>query len=231
MAVAGSATDDVWMVGRGGYCGPGSGRSWIAHWDGSTWSVVHEEDNAFADIAVVAPDDVWAVGEIGILHWDGTEWTSLSSDRATTVWAEHGSNVWVGAYGGSALRWDGASWTRVPTAGGPMHDLHGLAADDIWAVSDAGLVHWNGEGWSVVASEEPPASKVAGVRSNDLWALGKSGTLLHWDGTRWSSSSTTVPGLDGVIAFERQAWAFGGTHAYGADPGNVMILRRAGEVR
>ena len=61
------------------------------HWDGTRWSVVHgprvwrKTEVSLSDVAMLASDDVWAVGyafdpsagtgKTVVLHWDGTTWS------------------------------------------------------------------------------------------------------------------------------------------------------------
>ncbi|RPJ41657.1 MAG: hypothetical protein EHM19_11450, partial [Candidatus Latescibacterota bacterium] len=63
--------DDVWAAGVG-ESGPV-----MMHWDGTEWSLVPAPLNMAGELAVVAPDDIWAPGWNGFHHWDGTEWTEV----------------------------------------------------------------------------------------------------------------------------------------------------------
>ncbi len=105
-AVWGSGADDVWVVVRG--------QGEFLHWDGSAWSLVADgttgSSSTLSSIAGTAPDDVWAVGEIGnaaggvAVHWDGRRWsTSWSTPPAVPtlngVWAGAGSVFLVAGNG------------------------------------------------------------------------------------------------------------------------------------
>lgn len=178
LGVDGIAPNVVWAVGSRGN-GP-----LVERWDGAAWSVVPDAAGPgfhLADVAVVAADDVWAVGasrypnyQPVLEHWDGSAWrlaalppigagglTGLSARAADDVWA-------VGWYedqsdGGSLyLHWDGSTWTRVdgPEAVWDWMDVSALAPDDVWAVGNLGvdhsvtntITHWDGAAWTVSPS-------------------------------------------------------------------------------
>jgi len=160
------APDDIWF----GADGPNT-----FHWDGSNFeyhplptfdtgncSGTSGCGHAAVDIAVVAPDDAWAVGGAGdgdysyvsqIWHWDGVEWTHTPGpsipfwQRLNGVVAVASDDVWaVGDLvaedpddtGMLIIHWDGTGWTRVDTPlymqpSGDLQDIIALAPDDIWA--------------------------------------------------------------------------------------------------
>jgi hypothetical protein len=88
--VTARASNDVWAVGS---CpDPNAAQAAIAaHWDGVQWTaatvgpVASRSPNLYS-VAVIAPDNAWAVGRVDlnpgktlILHWDGNGWTELYS--------------------------------------------------------------------------------------------------------------------------------------------------------
>jgi hypothetical protein len=173
---AAASSSDVWAVGTD----YSFAHTLIRHWDGTTWTKVPSPNtgspsNELQDVAVVAPDDVWAVG-----------FSSNDFGTGRTL-IEH---------------WDGTGWTIVPSPSPGSSSLDGLAvvsSDDVWAVGgfdNKTLVeHWNGTAWSLVQSPfvgRNPYYLDAAVAfgANDVWAVGaKEGnqrTLVeHWDGTAW----------------------------------------------
>ena len=73
----------VWAVGSYRHCAvfPCDVASATCHWNGTVW---HEEFDPhwyrLNSVAMVSPDDGWAVGESGeIKHWDGKTWTDVGS--------------------------------------------------------------------------------------------------------------------------------------------------------
>ncbi|MGW7054794.1 hypothetical protein [Streptomyces sp. NPDC054887] len=81
--------DDIWAL---------TGEQSAQHWDGTRWATTRLPYRA-SDLAVVATDDVWAVGsrstgpgtELGYgerysqpasMHWDGTSWKAVETPQA-----------------------------------------------------------------------------------------------------------------------------------------------------
>lgn len=101
-AVSGSASNDVWTVGRGKGIFTNQTFATIRHWDGTRWTQKicrassssnppdgYEgggPDAYFTGVSAAASNDVWAVGVRGsgpmILHWDGWAWTTVTHPRA-----------------------------------------------------------------------------------------------------------------------------------------------------
>jgi hypothetical protein len=111
------ASDNVWATG---FCS-GSGFSqtaYVAHWDGSQWSVtslgfLSSGPIQLNSVKAISADDVWAVG-------------SRYAQGRHVPWVEH---------------WDGSQWTTVlpvdPEPIGPSVDLYGIATtggDELWVV-------------------------------------------------------------------------------------------------
>ena len=126
--------------------------------------------STLADIAVVAPNDVWAVGSYAvpgplwqtfILHWNGTSWSVIPSPNQAPgsnylygVTARAANDVWaVGSYTDASnttqaliLHWDGVSWSISPTAVAPadstLQDVAALAPNAVWAIGfvDNGII-------------------------------------------------------------------------------------------
>jgi hypothetical protein len=86
--VSAASASDVWAVGvinaSPTTCGPHC-LTLAMHWDGSSWTVVPTPNppsgylNALLGVAVIAGDDVWAVGSTDFgktlfSHWDGSSW-------------------------------------------------------------------------------------------------------------------------------------------------------------
>jgi len=191
-AVAAVSPDEVWAAGSArlqapdGFLGT---HILVMRWNGDDWEVM---DTPFADggsgeqirdIEVIAPDDVWLVGDwvnpqVGLgLHWDGSDFEL----RLVPII-------------------DGASF------GTALEGVSALATDDVWAVGGGGdgdysdvsvIFHWDGSGWTHVPGPTPGLHRLYGVHmfaTDDVWAWGEYVVpgvgflplMLHWDGTGWT---------------------------------------------
>jgi hypothetical protein len=206
-SVSATSANAAWAVGYT-HDGTFPSRTLIQHWDGTQWTIVPSPSpgnqvNALLGVAALSASEVWAVG-----YWIGSD-TEANIDTLI-------------------LHWDGVGWTQVPSPNiaGVANQLAGItaiSASDIWAVGTAGgtplAMHWNGTAWTIIpmrfrnglSSENLLA--VSGAASNDVWAVGlgrgfysnrPSGTIRHWDGTRWTdrvcrafSSSNPPDGYEG----------------------------------
>ncbi|MGH2637289.1 MAG: hypothetical protein ACRDHU_14250, partial [Actinomycetota bacterium] len=218
------------LVASLGFTGPGVSNG-LAQTCEAGWNVVQspnaggEVDNGLSGLAVVSPNDIWAVGNFG----------TYGGQRSTL--AEH---------------WNGSSWSVVPTPNGANEVNWLLSADavssnNVWAVGYSAtnppeqsfrrtlIERWNGSSWSVIPSPNPtpplsgggPVSNelygVAAVSANDVWAVGTSvdfgagqTLIVHWNGSAWSVVPSPSPGefgwLRSVSAVSaNDVWAVG-TH-------------------
>jgi hypothetical protein len=142
------------------------------------------------DFAVLADDDVWAVG---------ADYEGHANPQETL-----------------AMHWDGRTWSRVPTPNpgakeNGLSGVSGTSSGDVWAVgffwnghgADHLLTeHWDGTSWTVVPNETPHTpghhhdsvgfGKVVTWAPNDAWAFGyafRYGPVAeHWNGKVWRIS-------------------------------------------
>lgn len=175
--VAGSSARDVWAVGadipqRGGTDGL------IMHWDGTKWS------------HVATP----AVGGDVVLNAVGV--SSRTSAMAV------GSDLSDGPFRTLALRWNGRTWTRVPTANSGAASFPNFL-NSVYLASPT-------SGWAVGEFND-------GIRLRSM--------IERWDGSRWSTVPTPDPG--GKTTFELfsiGATANGGAWAVGDGGGQAFAL-------
>lgn len=190
----------------------------------SAWSIVSSPnagagDNTLGRLAVVAADDIWAVGN------------STAGGTARRTLIEH---------------WNGASWRVVPSPNSSdainyLTAVTAVSSNDVWAAgfsSDGSLSktlieHWDGSSWRIVPSPNPTATDlgpypvsnqlygVARVAANDIWAVGQSSTIVanktlieHWDGSSWQVVANPRPGrfsalYDVAVVAPNNVWAVG----------------------
>jgi len=114
-AVGGQRAGEVWAVGHI-YNGSGA----ALHWNGQAWISTFKEHfyEHFYAVAVLAANDVWAVGNYG----DGSD------------------------TGNVTVHWDGSAWTDVvaPNRDGRYNKLFGVAGlpnGPVWLVGQSGAGH------------------------------------------------------------------------------------------
>jgi hypothetical protein len=162
-----------------------------------------------------APDDVWAVGNSGvILHFDGVDWTSVTSPTTAPligVWGRSANEVYAVGSGGVMIRYDGSAWTTLPAVtANTLYDVWGTATE-IWATGDAGtIVHHDGSAWSESFVGTQDLTGVWGFANDDVWVVGDNGTMLHYT-TTWN----TITPLTG--SYLTSVWGSGPMDVYAAD--------------
>lgn len=198
-SVSAVAPDDVWAVGDDGF---------VAHWDGSSWTLSHPAvlakpgfKDTYEDLVHVVAwkDEVWALLSFGqgFVRFDKSSWTRMpwpDHDLRDTFFGVGPKDVWIP--GESARHWDG-SWTTAETFGmtEQMYAAHGSAPDDVWMVGSGnskGTVgaarHFDGKSWSAdfpLPYDVRALYAVHVVSRDEAWAGGLGETLVRWNGSEW----------------------------------------------
>ena len=191
-------------------------QSVIEHWDGASWTVVPSyrasaPDGAFvAGLTCVTSNDCWAMGS--------------TTDPVSGL-----------PSGGLVQRWNGTSWSVVPTpampdGGGILSSVACLSATQCWASGAAGnpepgmgngfapspiIEAWNGTTWSIESSPNVVAfgllASVDCVRAVGCWADGTAAVNISAT-VRFSPfvEQMTAPpqGNQGFIAVSADGGAF-----------------------
>lgn len=164
------------------------------------WEFEHIADfnGELVDVAVLAEDDIWAVGnennheaDAHLLHYDGTKWKreplpeALGAGVYPPLLEEIGEDaLWLRpqkaedtAAANRWASWDGTRWSAVPSPPpGNTGDLEAAGPDDIWALdSEHTAQHWNGTRWTTTRLPYE-ASDLAVVGPDDVWAVGRRST-------------------------------------------------------
>lgn len=162
--------------------------SWQQHWEAIGYTVY--------PIAATSRDDVFLSATERVVHFDGTEVhevplevTSLEIRAALKV---AGGALWgLGRVfpddGDSVHQWSGTAWELDSTVPQGEH-LEALWGDDSgprFAVG-SGIYTRTGEGWTRSHSGLS-LTAIAGDDDHDLYAIGDAGTVLHFDGSAWST--------------------------------------------
>jgi len=218
--VWGSGTRDVWAVGGTG----AARRRMILRWNGQRWSSSAEAPQPLTSIAGLDADDVWAVGERGtVLHWEGAHWSTLpspTSGRLNKVWVAGRRDVWA-AGEGALLHWNGSAWSnQIANSRYTLSSINGSVPQSLWAVGAISgphtvglLLRGDGNTWTpVTLPTRAPLTDVWARSDQDVWVVGARGTLLHWNGSTWSSgpSSSLLFQFQGIWGNEAgEVWAVG----------------------
>jgi hypothetical protein len=250
-AVSAISGNDIWAVGNNSH-------TLAEHWNGSSWSIVSTPnagvgENILNGVSGNASNDVWQVGYYAfgtwkqtlIEHWNGTDWSIVPSPNTNNrlnelkgVAAITASNAWAvgNASSGQApanqatlvLRWDGTTWSIIPSPSPGSAGLNTLyavdanSANDVWAVGSYAniggffqtlVLHWDGTSWAVIPSPNVLEANnelygLVAVGPNNVWAVGYWGhssfgfsTLIeHWDGFTWSIVTSPNPSGDNFLS-------------------------------
>jgi hypothetical protein len=210
----GSSTTDLWAGGSDG----------IWHWNGSNWILAKTGIQWVMDIWGFGSNDVWAAGDDAssrgaVYHWDGSSWSSytgLYPGGLRGIWGMRPDDMWAVGYDKSGtikpgvLHWDGRVWQSMThTYSGYLWAVHGSSKNDVWAVGENGTIHWDGSSWSISDVGNYELQDVWAVSANDVWAVGATGTIRHWDGSRWNAvSSGLTDWITGIWARQQNdIWA------------------------
>jgi hypothetical protein len=237
---------DCWAVG-GNFQNFNTGfplSALIAHWDGSSWSLVNPNNSqtaAFGDVACVTSSDCWAVGAVNspardspmAEHWNGASWSSvpmapgvdgfldsLTCPSTTDCWAVGSTQAGISSPVGSLMEhWDGSSWTLVPPVpnGQAFSSLNGVTCvsdSDCWAVGNAGP-----------NQQQPNFIPILPAGAPD-----DQGLIEHWNGSSWSlAPSPAAPSpngsyLGGVTCItSTSCWAVGTTTDASGTVGTTLV--------
>jgi hypothetical protein len=205
-AVWGTSSSNVYAVGD--YFSDEADNLLIAHYDGSTWSVV-DLGPRIAQIASnvhgTSATDVYVTGFLFkappysafALHYDGTSWSKVLIEQGLlySIWANAPNDVFAGGVDGGVAdeagiirHYDGQNWTETAVSTLRVLSLWGASASDVYAAGDGRVFHFDGNAWSRVFDEEVAA--VWGSSATDVFMVGAGGLILHGTGD-WISSVAT----------------------------------------
>jgi|GEM_PF-790024 len=197
----------------------GAAASYIAKWNGSSWSSLGTGFNGSVNaLAVDGSGNVYTGGAFtqaggtaasNIAKWNGTSWSSLGSGVNSTVYAiaiEGSNNVYVGGNFSSAgaaqasfvAKWDGTSWSGMGSR--VSNTTYALAVDA------SGSVYVG-------------SSALVGIPASDAF-------IAKWDGTSWSALGTGLSFPVYALAMRGSSVAVGGSFTKVGD--NSKVVARFG---
>ncbi|MEW1926488.1 hypothetical protein [Streptomyces sp. NPDC088360] len=183
-----------------------------------TWEFEHIADfsGELTDVAVLAEDDIWAVGtenngasDARLLHYDGTRWKreplpeALGAGVYPPLLEEVGDKaLWLRPQSSEDAtaasrwaRWDGTRWSTLSSPPpGNAGELHASGPDDVWALDgEQSAQHWDGTRWTTTRLPHT-VSDLAVVGPDDVWAVGSRstgpGTELGDSGEKYSQPAS-----------------------------------------
>ena len=169
-----SATNDVWASGIG-LDGGGA----VVHGDGHAFGApVSLPIGEAMDLWGTSANDVYVVGNGGLMHFDGQSWTPVAGAQGSSIAGTAADDIWVGSYDG-VRHFDGASWIAVPEMQNRyVVDIAVSGPGNVWAVvsenGGATVYHFDGAGWTSSFREEG-SSVIHGIAASsetDVWLVG-----------------------------------------------------------
>jgi len=151
-----------------------------------------------------APDDVWSVAnnfQRGF-HYDGKAWTQdetfpgYAPERGSLIYTDMdgSSGDWIIAVGwrGVIASYEAGTWSAIHPFDEDLSGVHATGPDTSnWIVGEDGLlVEFTAAG--VVSSSHISDNHLLDIwgEGGQLWAVGAGGTVLHYDGSTWTSQDT-----------------------------------------
>jgi hypothetical protein len=159
-------------------------------------------------------DDVWAVGDKGIiLHFDGKAWKVSNSGTIKNLTGVHGTgqaDVWAVGDGGITLHFDGNKWTEmvkaVDRAETTLLAVRAVGPKDVWTSGtddDSGyLRHHTGDKWEDAHVGATSLWEIWASSPTDVWMVGSDktggGFVLKGDGKKFDRPPFEGTALRGV---------------------------------
>jgi hypothetical protein len=228
------------------------------HFDGSNWTQVpsprprpeySEIAYPLEDVGGLSATNVWAVGARVIStaehvewhaiteHWNGTQW---SIDYAVPAQVLYGvealgpNNVWAvgqNLYGPIILRYDGTSWSTIPTPewgrGGRLAGIdtvtklspssRGARESELWAAGS----YWPEDGTSKTLIQRAPSRTQGAV----VGSTNVSGATVAWFGPESGTTETNITGDYEIGGLTAGTYTFTATYpTCGPDSATVTVL-------
>ncbi|RLF30673.1 MAG: hypothetical protein DRN07_08285 [Thermoplasmata archaeon] len=139
--------------------------------------------HAFDEDTVAVGADVNTVGIYENGAWVVHENLPITVPMA--IWGPAINDFWVADYMGKFLHWNGSEFDQEISTGteNNVMDMHGTAADDIYAVTWNGRVyHYDGEQWSIFATLTQYLNRIVALSDGTLSVMKRSGQIYRYDG-------------------------------------------------
>lgn len=165
---------------------------------GFCWENPKPVGNRLNDVAVVAPGELWAVGDAGtIVRRSGGVFSLVSTGQVKNLYSIWGSAAELYIVGEGGVIIHGVSNVLTPESSPVTTDLYDVFSTGGigYAVGAGGRLLRRTSSWA--ADTSPTSVELRGVYGNstsDVWAVGAQGTAVRWNGSMWSTTPVTAFG-------------------------------------
>jgi hypothetical protein len=236
-AVSGVSGQEVFVVGISENA-TGEMSTGLLAADGGRWRLADWRTGfGTTGLWVAAVDSMFAVsGEGSVRFYDGSSWSAspvgFLGIALQGVWGVDPDHVFVvGGFetvGGPMVFEGGVGGGWLPTSfepevpDGDLLAVHGLSVDDVMAVGTAGLAARRRVGARTMDVLDTGTTEtlrdVWMASATEAFAVGDAGTLLHWDGTTWTSMTAPGDPWEGIPL----------TGIWGSSATNVFVVGQGG---
>jgi hypothetical protein len=213
----GAAANDLHVVAQDGI---------TLHYDGSTVEFNTLPINTdYFDAWGLAPDNIVAVGAVGILHYNGSQWTSAySGGPLYGVWGSDPDYIVAVGFNGAYIRYDGTQWQSLSLVGtANQNGIWGFDRNTTFIAVDGGKVlevsggtipnSWDNNDTGTDAD----LLALWGPSADNLFIVGRSGTILHFDGSGFTAMTSGVNATLGTV------WGTAGNDVWAAGSGGTVL--------
>jgi hypothetical protein len=201
-AVWGADAQNLWAVGDNGtvvtYVNFLGFTFWLAQTSCTT-------TNGLTGVWGSSATNVYAVGANGtVCTYNGNSWsavTGLPAINYTAVGGSGANDVWITGAGGVILHYNGASWTQLTRVVGTtlLGVTSGSPSSVVIVGTNGTLLNYSGSAFALAREAGLPIYGIWASDTNNIYASSV-GTILHYDGTTWTSAYAGATDLYSAIS-------------------------------
>jgi hypothetical protein len=174
-------------------------------WDGTSWHSTPCGVLGGRAVFATSSEDIWVVGNPDPVicsdagyraHWDGLSWSTVARGGCWATIAGTGpTDIWIDG----TLHYDGTTWTEM-TCGPRFNAMSASNNGAIMGVNGFGIEYFSGDdGWPFLARTSVGWRALGGRDPANIWAAGGDGTVIRYDGSRWSGQDFPLPRNDDYL--------------------------------
>jgi hypothetical protein len=185
-----------------------TGNDSIQLYNGSSWSSFGPSFGA-AQISVASDGTLMALtAQHAVYHYTSGAWALMSGISARAITATTVNRVYVvtttedGTSGNYYFYWwNGSAWVTIGGGAGSemTYQPSSTGTPILYGVNTGhDTFYWTGSAWATWSHGTGDTATLAAGPNPETWRVDPSGLLWYWDGSTWTSVSTT--GISGAIA-------------------------------